>query len=283
MSEPVMIKAKGDGVKIQVAVWEGKGKPILCVHGLTANCRCWDVLASSLSPRHKVIAMDLRGRGLSDGPPSGYSVENHCRDILALMDDQGLERPVLMGHSLGAFISLVFAAKYSQRVDRLILVDGGGKLSEAQMTKVFAGIKPSLDRLGKVFPDFESYVALLKQAPFLQPWNSFFETYFRYEVEDVEGGVRSRVHPKHIEEESGNLKKMDSSQFYKKVMTPTLILRATKGMLAEDDLVLPADVAERMVREIPKARKVDVEGTNHYSILFQPHAMRDQELLGFMG
>ena len=283
MSEPVMIKAKGDGVKIQVAVWKGKGKPILCVHGLTANCRCWDVLASSLSPRHKVIAMDLRGRGLSDSPPAGYSVENHCRDILALMEDQGLERPVLMGHSLGAFISLVFAAKYPQRVDRLILVDGGGKLSEAQMTKVFAGIKPSLDRLGKVFPDFESYVALLKQAPFLQPWNSFFETYFRYEVEDVEGGVRSRVHPKHIEEESGNLKKMDSSQFYKKVMTPTLILRATKGMLAEDDLVLPADVAERMVREIPKARKVDVEGTNHYSILFQPHAMRDQELLGFMG
>jgi pimeloyl-ACP methyl ester carboxylesterase len=283
MPEPVMIKAKGDGVKIQVAVWEGKGKPILCVHGLTANCRCWDVLASSLSPRHKVIAMDLRGRGLSDGPPSGYSVENHCRDILALMDDQGLERPVLMGHTLGAFISLVFAAKYSQRVDRLILVDGGGKLSEAQMTKVFAGIKPSLDRLGKVFPDFESYVALLKQAPFLQPWNSFFETYFRYEVEDVEGGVRSRVHPKHIEEEAGNLKKMDSSQFYKKVMTPTLILRATKGMLSEDDLVMPADVAERMVREIPNAKKADVEGSNHYSILFQPNPMRDKVLLGFLG
>ncbi len=282
MSEPKMIKAKGDGVKIQVAVWEGKGKPILCVHGLTANCRCWDLLASSLSPRHKVLAMDLRGRGLSGRPPSGYSVENHCRDILALMDDQGLERPVLMGHSLGAFISLVFAAKYPQRVDRLILVDGGGKLSEAQMIKVFAGIKPSLDRLGKVFPDFESYLALLKQAPFLQPWNSFFETYFRYEVEEVEGGVRSRVHPKHIEEEAGNLKKMDSSQFYKKVMTPTLILRATKGMLSEDDLVLPADVAERMVREIPNAKKVDVEGSNHYSILFQPNPMRDKVLLGFL-
>ncbi|NTV32118.1 MAG: alpha/beta hydrolase [Deltaproteobacteria bacterium] len=282
MSEPKMIKAKGDGVKIQVAVWEGKGKPILCVHGLTANCRCWDLLASSLSPRHKVLAMDLRGRGLSDSPPSGYSVETHCKDILALMDDQGLERPVLMGHSLGAFISLVFAAKYPRRLDRLILVDGGGKLSEAQMTKVFAGIKPSLDRLGKIFPDFESYLALLKQAPFLQPWNSFFETYFRYEVEDVEGGVRSRVHPKHIEEEAGNLKKMDSSQFYKKVMTPTLILRATKGMLSEDDLVLPADVAERMVREIPNAKKVDVEGSNHYSILFQPNPMRDKVLLGFL-
>jgi pimeloyl-ACP methyl ester carboxylesterase len=278
-----MIKAKGDGAKIQLAVWEGKGKQILCIHGLTANGRCWDLLASSLAPRHKVLAMDLRGRGLSDSPPSGYSVENHCRDIAALIDDQGLERPVLMGHSLGAFISLVFAAKYPHRVDRLILVDGGGNLSKAQMDRVFAGIKPSLDRLGKVFPDFESYLSPLKQAPFLQPWNSFFETYFRYEVEDVEGGVRSRVHPKHIEEEAGNLKKIDSSQFYKKVMTPTLILRATKGMLAEDDLVLPEDVAERMVREMPNARKVEVEGSNHYSILFQPNTSRDQVLLGFLG
>jgi pimeloyl-ACP methyl ester carboxylesterase len=282
MPEPIMIKAKGDGVGIQLAVWEGKGKEILCVHGITANCRCWDVIASSLAPRHKIIAMDLRGRGLSDSPSSGYSVENHCRDILALMDDKGLDRPVLMGHSLGAFISLVFAAKHPSRVDRLILVDGGGKLSEAQMNKVFAGIKPSLDRLGKVFPDFESYKSLLKQAPFLHPWNSFFETYFRYEVEDVDGGVRSRVHPKHIEEEAGNLRKMDASLFYGKVKAPTLILRATKGMLTEDDLVLPADVAERMVREIPNAKKVDVEGTQHYSILFQPSPMRDQALLEFL-
>lgn len=283
MPRPVMIKAKGDGVSIQLAVWEGKGKEVLCVHGITANCRCWDAIASSLAPRHRVIAMDLRGRGLSGSPSSGYSVENHCKDILALMNDQGLEHPVLMGHSLGAFISLVFAATHPHRVDRLILVDGGGNLSPAELNKVFAGIKPSLDRLGKVFPDFESYLALLKQAPFLHPWNSFFETYFRYEVEDVDGGVRSRVHPKHIEEEAGNLRNMDSSRFYSKVKAPTLILRATKGMLADDDLVLPADVAERMAREIPNARQADLEGTNHYSILFQPNSMRDRVLLGFLG
>lgn len=282
MSEPIMIKAKGDGVKIQLAVWEGNGKEVLCVHGLTANCRCWDLIASSLATQHKVIAMDLRGRGLSDSPPSGYSVENHCRDIVALMDDQGLERPVLMGHSLGAFISLAFAAKYPRRVDRLILIDSGGKVSDARMDKFFASIKASLDRLGKVFPDFESYLAPLKLAPFLQPWSSFFETYFRYEVEDVKGGVRSRIHPEHIEEEAQNLRKIDSSQFYKKVMAPTLILRATKWLLAEEDLLLPQDAAERMVREMPNAKKVDVEGTNHYSILFQPNTMRDQALLGFL-
>jgi pimeloyl-ACP methyl ester carboxylesterase len=282
MTEPKMIKAKGDGIKIQLAVWEGKGKQILCIHGITANSRFWDCLASALASHHRVIAMDLRGRGLSDKPPTGYSIEHHCKDILALMNDQGLERPVLMGHSLGAFISLVFAAQYPQKVDHLILVDGGGKLSETQMAKVFAGIKPSLDRLGQIFPSVEAYLSQMKQAPYLQPWNSYMEIYFRYEIEEAEGGVRSRVHPKHIEEEAQNLGKVDSRQFYQKVTSPTLILRATKGMLAEDDLLLPEDVAERMVREIPNAKRVDVGGTNHYSILFQPNKMRDQTILKFL-
>jgi len=282
MNEPIMKKTKGHGINIQVAIWEGAGKEILCIHGLTANCRFWDCLANALSPRHKLIAMDLRGRGLSDKPSTGYSIDSHCKDVLALMDDLGLERPVLMGHSLGAFISLVFAAQTPQRVDRLILVDGGGKLTETQMAKVFAGIKPSLDRLGKIFHSFEDYISQMKQAPYLQPWNSFMEKYFQYEVEEVEGGVRSRIHPKHIEEEAQNLGKVDSTQFYQKVISPALILRATKGMLAKDDFVLPEDVADRMVREMPRAKRVDVEGVNHYTILFQPDEKRDQAILHFL-
>jgi pimeloyl-ACP methyl ester carboxylesterase len=277
-----MVIPKGNGINIQLAIWEGDGKQILCVHGITANCRFWDCLASALAPNHRVIAIDLRGRGLSDKPPTGYSIEHHCKDILSLMNDQGLQRPVLMGHSLGAFISLVFAAQYPQRVDRLILVDGGGKLSETQMAKVFAGIKPSLDRLGQIFPSFEAYLTLMKQAPYLQPWNSYMETYFRYEIEEVEGGVRCRVPPKPIEEEAKNLGKVDSSEFYKKAKAPTLILRATKGMLAKDDLLLPEDVVERMIYEIPSAKRVDVEGANHYSILFQPNPKRDQAILEFL-
>jgi pimeloyl-ACP methyl ester carboxylesterase len=108
------------------------------------------------------------------------------------------------------------------------------------------------------------------------------ETYFRYEVEEVEGGVRCRVPPKPIEEEAKNLGKVDSREFYKKVKAPTLILRATKGMLAEDDLLLPEDVVDRMVHEIPSAKRVDVEGANHYLILLQPNKKRDQAVLEFL-
>jgi pimeloyl-ACP methyl ester carboxylesterase len=53
-------------------------------------------------------------------------------------------------------------------------------------------------------------------------------------------------------------------------------------MLAKDDFVLPEDVADRMVREMPRAKRVDVEGVNHYTILFQPDEKRDQAILHFL-
>ena len=92
------------------------------------------------------------------------------------------------------------------------------------MARVYTGIKPSRDRLGKVFPSFEVYLSLMKQSPYFQPWNSYMEAYFRYEVEEVKEGVRCRVHPEHIDEEDRNLGKVDSSQFYRSVTCPTLIL-----------------------------------------------------------
>jgi len=282
MSDPVMKKAQGDGIQIQLAAWEGEGQPILCVHGLTANCRCWDLIASSLVPENNILAMDLRGRGLSDKPSSGYSLQHHIRDIVCLLDDLKQERIVLMGHSLGAFIALSFAAKYPERTEKIILMDGGGQLTQGQWDKVTLAIKPSLDRLGQVFPSFEAYVANMKLAPFLQPWSQALEDYFRYEAELVEGGVRSRINPANILEEAQNIQQETPSKYYSKVTCPVLILRATDGILSNDDLVLPESAVDRMVSEIPNARRADINGTNHFSILFQPHEARDKAIREFL-
>ena len=126
MDSPEMIRTRGDGIDIQLAQWKGEGRAILCVHGLTANCRCWDTMAASLAPRYKLIALDLRGRGLSEKPPEGYFVEQHCRDIEAVIENLGIERPILMGHSLGALIALVFTALRPELSVGLVLVDGAG-------------------------------------------------------------------------------------------------------------------------------------------------------------
>ena len=282
MSDPVMKRAEGDGLQIQLAIWEGEGQAILCVHGLTANCRCWDLIASSLTPENNILAMDLRGRGLSDKPSSGYSLQHHIQDVCCVLDSIRQERIVLVGHSLGAFIALAFAANYPERTEKIILMDGGGQLTQDQWDKVTLAIKPSLDRLGQVFPSFAAYVANMKLAPFMQPWSQALEDYFRYESEVVEGGVRSRINPANIIEEVQNIQQEVPSQYYPKVTCPVLILRATDGILSNDDLVLPESAVDRMVSEIPDALRIDIKGTNHFSILFQPNEMRDQAIREFL-
>ncbi len=282
MTEPIMKKAKGDGVQINLATWEGNAGPILCVHGITANCRCWDVLAAALTPDFHVMAMDLRGRGQSEKPSAGYSLDYHLRDINCLLDDLEIEKAVIMGHSLGAFIGLAFAAEYPQRIDRLILVDGGGDLSAEQMTKVFEGIKPALDRLGQIFPSAEAYLDKMKQAPYLHPWSPAIETYCRYEIEEVDGGVRTNIDPAHIQEEAANIRKVDCARFYPGLQCKVLILRAPNGLLSQDDLLLPEDVINKMTDKIPEVGRFDVAGTNHYGILMKPHEARDQAIRDFL-
>ena len=282
MAEPIMQKVKGDGININLAVWEGQGQPILCIHGITANCRCWDTLAQSLAPDNHIIAMDLRGRGQSDKPSQGYALDYHLKDISFILDELGLERAVLMGHSLGAFIGLAFAAEYPGRVDRLILVDGGGDLSSEQMEKVFAGIKPALDRLELVFPSAEAYLEKMSAAPYIQPWSAATEAYYCYEIESIEGGVRTNISPANIQEEAANIRKVDCAPYYPRLECDVLILRATNGLMSQDDILLPEDVIDRMMREIPSVRRFDVEDLNHYGIIFQPHAARDKAIREFL-
>lgn len=282
MTEPFMKKVKGDGVDINLAVWEGTGNPILCVHGITANCRCWDVLAEALTPEYRVLAMDLRGRGQSDKPSAGYSLDYHLRDINCLLDDLQLEQAIIMGHSLGAFLGVAFAAQHPQRTDRLILLDGGGDLSTEQMNKVFEGIKPALDRLGQIFPSAEAYLNKMKAAPYIHPWSPAIETYYRYEIEEVDGGVRTNIDPAHIQEEADNIRKVDCASFYPQLRCKVLILRAPKGLFSLEDLLLPEDVIHKMTDEIPDVRRFDVEGTNHYGIVMQPHESRDKAIRDFL-
>lgn len=281
MPEPLMMRHPGGQGEIQLARWAGSGPTVLCVHGLTANCRCWDQIAGALAPACRVIAMDLRGRGLTGPLAGGCSVANHVQDIAGVIDALG-GRPVLMGHSLGALIVLAFAARYPTRVDRIVLVDGAGALTADQMEKVLVAIKPALDRLGKVLPSEDAYLDLMKKAPFLHPWSPVIEGYFRYEIEAVAGGVRSRVNPDCIGEEIAHLSQLDVAALYPKVRCPVLILRATRGILTGDDLVLPEPVVRDMLLKIPHATRVDLPDTNHYTIVFHPNRQRDQAINDFL-
>ena len=224
----------------------------------------------------------MRGRGLSDKPPTGYNLEQHCRDIEAVLDDLKIDRVVAMGHSLGAYITLALAAGRPARVDRLVLIDGGARMQPEDWAKVTTAIKPSLDRLEADFPTFEEYLAPLKAASFFQPWNKALDEYFDYEAEEVNGRWRSRIRAEHMREEAAGLTVMDTGVFFPRVRCPVLILRATQGILSSDDLLISKSSAAEMLEALPGSRLVNVDGTNHYSIMFQANDARDRAVLDFL-
>jgi pimeloyl-ACP methyl ester carboxylesterase len=260
-----MPSIKVNGVSLAVYEWQGSGPAIVAIHGLTANHTCWAPLADSLTPDFRFIAYDLRGRGESDKPSSGYSLAHHCQDLLGLLDAMRLPRAVIAGHSLGANIAVAFADRHPERVEKLVLVDGGFDFR----AEVLDSLQPALARLDLTFPSMEVFLGLMQQLPPLQGrWNDYVERYFRYDVETAsDGSVRSKVAKHAIEEELANLQRERLWALHHLIACPTLILRAPDGLLTESDCLMTHAEGEAIAAAIKGSRLVTIEGENHYSIL----------------
>jgi pimeloyl-ACP methyl ester carboxylesterase len=277
-----MVKYPCYDIHIQTAQWDGAGKTLLAVHGITANCMAWKTLASSITPQHRLIAMDLRGRGLSDKPRSGYSINHHIRDIECLLDTMGIKEVVIIGHSLGAYIAVAFAALYPQKAQGLILVDGGASLSPKRWEKIAEVLKPSKERLGKVYPSEEHYLSAMKALSFYHPWNQAKTDYFKYEMVVSEGSCSCGINPAHIQEEAVNVRDFNVEDFYPKISCNTLILQATDGLVSSEDVLLPDDMLLQTIANIPSSYAVKIQGANHYSILFDPFEERDAAIRDYL-
>lgn len=250
--------------------WCEQGQPIVGVHGLTANAFCFQALADDLARDYQLYAYDLRGRGDSDKPEHGYSVPLHAEDLAKIIDALGLERPVLIGHSLGALTSLYFAAHYPDKLSKLVLIDAGGPLPWEMPEEQPAWLTTSISRLGTSVPSFEEYTQRLKQVPFLGPyWNPYVELYFEHDVRhNSDGSVASKCYREGVLEEGSRYREARSEELWAHVQVPTLLLRAGKGMFADNDQLLPEESAEMARREIKNCRFVNFPNLNHYTIMF---------------
>ena len=120
--------AKLDTTRIHY-VSEGKGKDaIVLVHGWGCNLGFWRDQVPELSKRAHVIALDLPGHGQSDKPAIKYDMDLFAAAVDAVLKDAGVERAVLVGHSMGTPVVRQFYRKYPQKTLALVIVDGGMRL-----------------------------------------------------------------------------------------------------------------------------------------------------------
>ena len=104
----------------------GSGPPLVLIHGIGGDADEWAFCFESLSASHRVIALDLLGFGRSDKPFIAYCIEVFVEQLEAFLRNLNLQRPSLLGVSLGAWIAATFALKFPERLEKLVLVDAAG-------------------------------------------------------------------------------------------------------------------------------------------------------------
>jgi non-heme chloroperoxidase len=127
----------GGGLQLHVREWgKADGPPILFIHGWSQNHLCWDKqYQSALRDEFRLVACDLRGHGMSEAPPEAEHYTDGklwADDLAAIIEQLGLERPVLVGWSYGAFVICDYVRAYGQdRIAAVNFVGGGVKLGQA--------------------------------------------------------------------------------------------------------------------------------------------------------
>jgi len=113
-----------NGIRLHYLDHGGTGPTLVLAPGLTANAHSFGgLMRAGLGDVAHVLALDMRGRGQSDAPATGYTMEDHAGDVLGLLDALELERIVMGGHSFGGLLTYWLAANHPDRVERCVVID----------------------------------------------------------------------------------------------------------------------------------------------------------------
>ncbi|HEY5807079.1 MAG TPA: alpha/beta hydrolase [Povalibacter sp.] len=250
-----------DGRRVLVTeAGDAQHPPVLLVHGLGSNAhRDWRDTYPTLSRKFHVIALDLPGFGASDPVPGGYSFEQLDATIIYVARQLGLRRFHLAGHSLGAAVSLYFAAKHPELVDRLVLVDAAGVLLQQVFTRQLLEANRStgseaLDGLiGVLGTKAETLVDLVEERLDISSW-----VVANGALADALLGTQM-----HADAALG-LVKHDFTSALRSVRAPTVILWGS------DDTITPLRTGELLAGRIAGARLQIIPGARHVPMLETP-------------
>ncbi|GAA2154804.1 hypothetical protein GCM10009844_41100 [Nocardioides koreensis] len=255
-------------------------RTVLAVHGITASAMAWPAVATALPDDWSLVALDLRGRGASRDLPGPFGLGVHAGDVAAVASALG-GRPVLLGHSMGAYVSVLAAAERPELFERVVLVDGGVPLplpEGADPDDVLAAtLGPALERLRTTYPSVDAYVDFFRAHPALGPsWNDTIEDYVRYDALETASGVRSRAVDEAVRADGRDLllsaPALDRSLRGAKL--PTTLLVAPAGLFGRPPGMLPAEAVAAYDAAVPELTVATVADTNHYTILFGATAAR---------
>ena len=280
MSDHVDVRVAGGLLATYRLGASGPGAPlVLAIHGITSTSRTWLAVARALDDRAALLAVDLRGRGRSSGLPGPCGLDVHVRDMIAVLDDAGLERAVVVGHSLGAYIASRLATRHSDRVSRLVLVDGGLSIPESEGADpdefIARFLGPTFERLAMTFTDVAAYQDWWARHPAVANADverSDLDAYAAHDLVGTPPRLHSGITAEVVRDDGLDLFGDPDAL---RLDVPALFLAAPRGMVDDPNPMQPLTDVQAWAAEDPDRRRaVLVPDTNHYSIAWGARGAR---------
>jgi pimeloyl-ACP methyl ester carboxylesterase len=241
------------GLRLHLLDWGGGGRPpLLLLHGFTGSAHALDTLAIALQPHFHVWALDQRGHGDSD-PAEVYGAVPAFGDLSGVIDQLGLAPVILVGFSMGGRNAMYFSSRRPGDVQRLVVVDIGPEISARAATTPAGPPEPA------------AWDSVEQAAQHLHRGNPHPGIhYFRWVASHSlrarrDGKLVWKWHPS-VKERRDPATDLTPSAWWavlRAIPVPTLVLRGAESP------ILDRDVGERMARELPRGRFVEIPGAVH--------------------
>ena len=257
--------------------------PVICIHGLTRNARDFEDLAPKIAATgRRVLAVDVRGRGLSarDPNPMNYHPGTYAADVLSLLAAAGIEKAVFVGTSMGGLITMVLTSLKPQAIAAAVLNDVGPELSPVGLARI-AGYTGMASRF-ETWDAAVAYAKAINEAAFPSYGPEDWDRFARRLFDEADGGYVLAYDPdisapikaaaaaaaKSQAEGGAALAPPDMYPLFRALAKDRPLLLVRGGI---SDLIDPA-IAERMQAAAPHMAYAEVPGVGHAPMLTEPEA-----------
>jgi esterase len=264
-----------DGFRLHVLDWGGAGQPLLFLHGGALTAHSWDLVCLALRERHRCVAVDQRGHGDSEWSPGlDYGTDAHVRDIAGLIERLELERPILVGQSLGAINGLAYAARHPGRLSGLVMVDAGPWVQRRGTGRIVDFVLQDAE-----LPSVDDFVERARRFNTRRDPELLRHSLLRNLRPLPDGGWTWKYDRRHLSREriqafEAELRELE--ELLPAVRCPVLVVRG-----GESDVMTAAD-AERLAGRLPDGRAIAVANAGHTVQGDNPAALA-AALLEFVG
>ena len=246
-----------NGIGLSYLDWGNEGKtPMVLLHGLRGHRHSWDDFSSAMCGEYHVLAVDQRGRGGSDWVPDGdYGTEAYVADLAAFSEVLDLRPFVLVGHSMGGRNAVNFAARFPDRVEKLVMVDVGAESDQRGIDR----IRDEMVAVPEEFDSFEDVVEYMSAEDRFasEPVLRRRLTYATREMSNGKIGWQYDLAIREQVRHGTGPQPPDMWPLLASVECPTLIVRGV-----ETDLLTP-EVTRRMLGVLPDGHLAEVPRAAH--------------------